>query len=69
MLSEKDHRAASITGHRAAGPAWFVNKFAPLGDGLKKGDMVFAGSFTRPVDTASGDVIFADYGAAGGSLA
>lgn len=49
-------------GHPAAGIAWLVNKLAPLGDGLKKGDIVLGGSFTRPVDIASGDVIFADYG-------
>ena len=49
----------------AAGIAWLVNKLAPLGDGLRKGDIVLGGSFTRPVDIASGDVIFADYGALG----
>ena len=57
--------SAAIMGHPAAGIAWLVNKLAPLGDGLKKGDIVLGGSFTRPVDIASGDVIFADYGALG----
>lgn len=59
---EESGVSAAIMGHPAAGIAWLVNKLAPLGDGLKKGDIVLGGSFTRPVDIASGDVIFADYG-------
>ncbi len=54
--------SAAIMGHPAAGVAWLVNKLAALGDGLKKGDIVLGGSFTRPIDIASGDVVFADYG-------
>ena len=54
--------SAAIMGHPAAGIAWLVNKLAPLGDGLKKGDIVLGGSFTRPIDINSGDVVFADYG-------
>ncbi len=57
--------SAAIMGHPAAGVAWLVNKLAALDDGLKKGDIVLGGSFTRPVDIASGDVIFADYGPLG----
>lgn len=58
--------SAGIMGHPAAGIAWLVNKLAPLGDGLKKGDIVLGGSFTRPVDIAPGDVVQADYGTLGG---
>jgi 2-oxo-hept-3-ene-1,7-dioate hydratase len=54
-------------GHPAAGLAWLVNKLADQDDGLKKGDIVLGGSFTRPVDIRSGDVIHADYGPLGGS--
>lgn len=57
--------SAGVMGHPAAGLAWLVNKLAPLGDGLRKGDIVLAGSFTRPVDIAPGDVIFADFGPLG----
>jgi 2-oxo-hept-3-ene-1,7-dioate hydratase len=57
--------SAGVMGHPAAGLAWLVNKLAPLGGGLKKGDIVLSGSFTRPVDIASGDVIFADFGPLG----
>lgn len=62
---EESGVSAAIMGHPAAGLAWLVNKLAPLGDGLKKGDIVLAGSFTRPVDIKSGDVIFADFGPLG----
>jgi len=33
--------------------------------GLKKGQIVLSGSFTRPVDIRAGDVIHADYGPLG----
>ena len=60
---EESGVSATVMGHPAAGLAWLVNKLAPMGDGLKKGDIVLSGSFTRPVDIAAGDVIHADYGA------
>ncbi|SMD10761.1 2-oxohept-3-enedioate hydratase [Fulvimarina manganoxydans] len=62
---EESGVSAAVMGHPAAGLAWLVNKLAPLGGGLKKGDIVLGGSFTRPVDIASGDVIFADFGPLG----
>jgi 2-oxo-hept-3-ene-1,7-dioate hydratase len=62
---EESGVSAAVMGHPAAGIAWLVNKLAALGDGLKKGDIVLGGSFTRPVDIGSGDVICADYGPLG----
>ncbi|MEN3794726.1 fumarylacetoacetate hydrolase family protein [Fulvimarina sp. MAC3] len=62
---EESGVSAAVMGHPAAGLAWLVNKLAPLGGGLKKGDIVLGGSFTRPVDISSGDVIFADFGLLG----
>ena len=62
---EESGVSAAIMGHPAAGIAWLVNKLAALGGGLKKGDIVLGGSFTRPIDIASGDVVFADYGPLG----
>ena len=62
---EESGVSAAIMGHPAAGIAWLVNKLAPLGEGLRNGDIVLGGSFTRPVDIAPGDVIFADYGPLG----
>jgi 2-oxo-hept-3-ene-1,7-dioate hydratase len=62
---EESGVSAAIMGHPAAGVAWLVNKLADQGEGLKKGDIVLGGSFTRPIDIASGDVVFADYGPLG----
>lgn len=62
---EESGVSAAVMGHPAAGIAWLVNKLAVLDDGLKKGDIVLCGSFTRPVDIVLGDVIFADYGPLG----
>ncbi len=64
-IIEESGVSAAVMGHPAAGLAWLVNKLAPQGDGLKKGDIVLGGSFTRPVDIAKGDVIHADYGSMG----
>ncbi|MCA9838765.1 MAG: 2-oxo-hepta-3-ene-1,7-dioic acid hydratase [Trueperaceae bacterium] len=62
---EESGVSAAVMGHPAAGIAWLVTKLAPLGDGLKKGDIVLCGSFTRPINISSGDVIYADYGPLG----
>ena len=63
---EETGLSAGVMGHPAAGIAWLVNKLAALDDGLTKGQIVLAGSFTRPIDIASGDVVQADYGELGG---
>ncbi|KEF34696.1 2-oxo-hepta-3-ene-1,7-dioate hydratase [Deinococcus sp. RL] len=57
--------AAGVLGHPATGIAWLANRLAPHGEGLKAGELVLAGSFTRPVDIASGDVFTFDYGPLG----
>ena len=57
--------AAGVLGHPAQGIAWLANRLAPHGEGLKAGELVLAGSFTRPVDIASGDVFTFDYGPLG----
>lgn len=57
--------AAGVLGHPAAGIAWLANRLAPHGEGLKAGEVVLAGSFTRPVDIGSGDVFTFDYGPLG----
>ena len=65
-IIEESGVSAAIMGHPAAGIAWLVNKLSAVGAGLKKGQIVLGGSFTRPVDIAPGDVIQADYGPLGG---
>jgi 2-oxo-hept-3-ene-1,7-dioate hydratase len=63
---EETGLSAGVMGHPAAGIAWLVNKLHGVNSGLRKGQLVLAGSFTRPVDIASGDVVHVDYGALGG---
>jgi 2-oxo-hept-3-ene-1,7-dioate hydratase len=62
---EESGVSAAVMGHPAAGIAWLVNKLHPLGGKLHKGEIVLAGSFTRPTPVAAGDVIQVDYGPLG----
>ena len=64
-IIEESGVSAAVMGHPAAGIAWLVNKLHAVGAGVKKGQIVLGGSFTRPVDIAPGDVIQADYGPLG----
>ncbi len=64
-MIEESGVSAAVMGHPAAGIAWLVNKLSLHGSGLKKGQIVLGGSFTRPVGVAAGDVIAADYGPLG----
>jgi 2-oxo-hept-3-ene-1,7-dioate hydratase len=45
--------------------AWLAMKLAPWGERLAAGEIVLAGSFTRPVGAKKGDVFDADYGPLG----
>jgi 2-oxo-hept-3-ene-1,7-dioate hydratase len=62
---EETGLAAGVQGHPAIGVAWLAKKLAPWGEGLRKGDVVLAGSFTRPVAARKGDHFDADYGPLG----
>ena len=62
---EETGPAAGVLGHPAIGVAWLANKIAPYGEQLNAGDVVLAGSFTRPVNAVRGDSFDADYGALG----
>lgn len=57
--------SAAVLGHPALGIAWLANKLSLHGDSLQAGQIVLAGSFTRMVPVASGDVIHADFGQLG----
>lgn len=57
--------AAGVLGHPALGVAWLANRLAPFGESLAAGEIVLAGSFTRPIEVRAGDVIHADYGPCG----
>jgi 2-oxo-hept-3-ene-1,7-dioate hydratase len=62
---EETGLAAGVQGHPAIGIAWLANKLAPWGEHLKAGQIVLAGSFTRPAPAKLGDVFDADYGPLG----
>ncbi|CAM4238432.1 2-oxo-hepta-3-ene-1,7-dioic acid hydratase [Bordetella tumbae] len=62
---EETGLAAGVQGHPAVGVAWLANKLAPWGERLEPGQIVLAGSFTRPVAARRGDEFEADYGALG----
>mgnify|MGYP006284199663 CR=1 FL=1 len=62
---EETGLAAGVQGHPAVGIAWLANKLAPWGESLQAGQLVLAGSFTRPVAGSPGDRFEADYGPLG----
>jgi 2-oxo-hept-3-ene-1,7-dioate hydratase len=62
---EETGLAAGVLGHPAHGIAWLANKLAPWGEPLRPGQIVLAGSFTRPVAARAGDRFEADYGPLG----
>lgn len=57
--------AAGVLDHPAHGVAWLANKLAQHGDRLEAGELILAGSFTRPMWVARGDAVLADYGPMG----
>jgi 2-oxo-hept-3-ene-1,7-dioate hydratase len=62
---EETGLAAAVLNHPAHGVAWLANKIARHGEQLDAGDVVLAGSFTRPTSAVRGDSLHADYGALG----
>lgn len=53
--------AAGVLGHPATGVAWLANKLHQHGARLEEGEIILAGSFTRPVWVSRGDVVRCDY--------
>jgi 2-oxo-hept-3-ene-1,7-dioate hydratase len=62
---EETGLAGGVMGHPAHGICWVCKRFAPHGVRLEPGQVVLAGSFTRPVVVRAGDQILADYGPLG----
>lgn len=58
---EESGVAAAVLGHPASGVAWLANKLAAHGDRLEAGEIILAGSFTRPMWVEKGDTVHADY--------
>jgi 2-oxo-hept-3-ene-1,7-dioate hydratase len=62
---EESGVAAAVLNHPAAGVAWLANKLAHHGTGLEAGEIILAGSFTRPIWIERDDTVHADYGQLG----
>ncbi|MCK4124474.1 2-oxo-hept-4-ene-1,7-dioate hydratase [Ralstonia nicotianae] len=62
---EETGLAAGVLNHPATGVAWLANRIAPYGEHLEAGQIVLAGSFTRPTHAQRGDTLHADYGSLG----
>ncbi|MCR2785129.1 MULTISPECIES: 2-oxo-hept-4-ene-1,7-dioate hydratase [unclassified Microbacterium] len=57
--------AAGVLGHPATGVAWLANKLHQHGAHLEAGEIILAGSFTRPTWVSRGDSVLCDYGPMG----
>lgn len=62
---EESGVAAAVLNHPATGVAWLARKLAPWDECLEAGEVVLAGSFTRPTAAVQGDTFHADYGPLG----
>ena len=62
---EETGLAAAVLNHPANGVAWLANKLSVQGEQLHAGEVVLAGSFTRPATAVAGDNFHADYGPLG----
>jgi 2-oxo-hept-3-ene-1,7-dioate hydratase len=62
---EESGVAAAVLNHPANGVAWLANKLFSHGVGLKAGEVILGGSFTRPVAARRGDTFHIDYGSFG----
>ena len=58
---EESGVAAAVLNHPAVGVAWLANKLAQHDDRIGAGEIVLAGSFTRPMWVHPGDTVLADY--------
>ncbi|HLS76313.1 MAG TPA: 2-oxo-hepta-3-ene-1,7-dioic acid hydratase [Nocardia sp.] len=64
-IVEESGLAGAVLGHPANGVAWLARRLHRYGERLEAGQIVLAGSFTRPIPMTAGDVIHADYGRLG----
>lgn len=62
---EETGLAAGVLDHPANGVSWVARRFARHGVSLEPGQVILAGSFTRPVAAAAGDEFRTDFGPLG----
>lgn len=71
MVAEKNGRqvttssGASVMGNPANAAAWLANKMQTLGEPLKKGEFILAGSFISAIPVQQGDLVSVKYGSFG----
>ncbi len=58
---EESGVSGAVLGHPATGVAWLAERLAGHGDRLAAGEIVLAGSFTRPMWVQRGDLVECDY--------
>jgi len=58
---EESGVSGAVLNHPAKGIAWLAKKYATHGIPLEPGQIILAGSFTRPVDVRAGDTFTVDY--------
>ncbi len=64
-IVEETGLAAGVLDHPALGIAWLAKRYAEQGLTLEAGQVILAGSFTRPIDVRPGDEFEFDYGPLG----
>lgn len=57
--------AAGVLDHPARGIVWLAERYTQTDQTLEAGQVILAGSFTRPIDVRSGDEFHFDYGPLG----
>ena len=62
---EESGVSGAVLNHPAKGIAWLAKKYAQHGIALEAGQIILAGSFTRPVPVRQGDTFTVDYGELG----
>ena len=58
---EESGVAGAVLGNPAMGVAWLARKLSQHGQSLAAGEIILAGSFTRPMWVERGDTVHADY--------
>lgn len=64
-LVEETGLAAGVLNHPARGIAWLARRLSTLGQAIQPGQVLLSGSFIRPIETAPGTTITADFGELG----
>lgn len=62
---EESGVSGAVLNHPAKGIAWLAKKYFPHGISLEPGQVILAGSFTRPVPVRAGDTFSVDFGPLG----